>query len=337
MSSHKSLKDIRLSILDLVPISEGKSVSQAFEATVQLAKKAEELGFHRFWVAEHHNMPGIGSSATSVVIGHIANHTSKIRVGAGGIMLPNHSTLMIAEQFGTLEAMYPNRIDLGLGRAPGSDQATMRAVRRGLGTTGDEFPEQVEELRQYFEPERAPFPPLVRAYPGENQNVPIWLLGSSGFSAKLAAELGLPFAFASHFSPDFTLPALDIYRSQFQPSEILDEPYVMVGKNVIAANSLEEATYLATSQDQQFLSLIRGRPGRLQPPTNEEMRYHTIHEQAALEKRGDSTIIGDPSSVKEELELFLAETDADEIIINSTIYDEEARKKSLEIISEAAR
>ncbi|KGA96551.1 hypothetical protein AJ85_01270 [Alkalihalobacillus alcalophilus ATCC 27647 = CGMCC 1.3604] len=337
MESTKTLQDIRLSVLDLVPILEGKTVQEAFQSSVTLAQKAEQLGFHRFWVAEHHNMPGIGSSATSVVIGHIAGQTSKIRVGAGGIMLPNHSSLMVAEQFGTLDAIYPGRIDLGLGRAPGSDQQTMRAVRRGLSTTGDEFPEQLEELRQYFDPKRSPFPQTVRAYPGEGQNVPIWLLGSSGFSAKLAAELGLPFAFASHFSPEFTLPALDIYRSNFKPSDVLDKPYVMVGKNVIAAESNEEAEFLATSMEQQFLSLIRGRPSRLLPPNEDLTEYLTIHEQAALDKRGESTIAGDKEFVQKELQSFLTATDADEIIINSMIYDEVARLRSFEIIAEASK
>ncbi|WP_413381047.1 LLM class flavin-dependent oxidoreductase [Alkalihalobacillus sp. 1P02AB] len=337
MESTKTLQDIRLSVLDLVPILEGKTVQEAFQSSVTLAKKAEELGFHRFWVAEHHNMPGIGSSATSVVIGHIAGQTTSIRVGAGGIMLPNHSSLMVAEQFGTLDAIYPGRIDLGLGRAPGSDQQTMRAVRRGLGTTGDEFPDQLEELRQYFDPKRSPFPPAVRAYPGEGQNIPIWLLGSSGFSAKLAAELGLPFAFASHFSPEFTLPALDIYRSNFKPSDVLDKPYVMVGKNVIAAKTNEEAKFLATSMDQQFLSLIRGRPARLLPP-NEDLTDHlTIHERAALDKRGESTIAGDKEFIQKELQSFLTETDADEIIINSMIYDEDARLRSFKSIAEVSK
>ncbi|GAF64587.1 putative oxidoreductase [Bacillus sp. TS-2] len=330
----KSIKDIQYSVLDLVPILEGKNIEETFSNSVTLAQKAEQLGYNRYWVAEHHNMPGIGSSATSVVIGHLAHHTKSIRIGAGGIMLPNHSSLLIAEQFGTLEALHPGRIDLGLGRAPGSDQATMQAIRRSLHQNGDQFPEQVEELRTYFNPERSLYPPLVRAYPGEGQNIPIWLLGSSGFSAKLAGELGLPFAFASHFSPDYTLPALKIYRDHFEPSDVLDKPYVMVGMNVIAAETTEKANWLASSQEHQFLSLIRGKPARLIPATEQIDHHLSFQEQMALEKRSSSNIIGNKQVVEEGLISFLKETNADEIIISSMIYDINDRLKSYEMVAE---
>src|SRR5688572_8543312 len=244
-----------LSVLDLAPIAEGADAAQSFRNSLSLAQHAEGLGYKRFWLAEHHGMPGIASAATSVLIGYIAGGTKTIRVGAGGIMLPNHSPLVIAEQFGTLESLFPGRIDLGLGRAPGSDQATARALRRTLGTNGDDFPELLRELRGYFKTPRPGQP--VRAVPGAGLDVPIWLLGSSGFSARLAAELGLPFAFASHFAPDYLSHALDLYRENFKPSPSLAAPYVMIGVNVFAADTDDQAQRLFTSLQQQFLNLVR--------------------------------------------------------------------------------
>lgn len=259
---------VAFSVLDLASIVQGSTAAVSFRNTLDLARHAEKWGYHRFWLAEHHNMPGIASSATSVVIGHVAVSTSTIRVGSGGIMLPNHAPLVIAEQFGTLESLYPNRIDLGLGRAPGSDQAASRVLRRGLGAGGEDFPALLSELRAYFDPSIGTVNSIVRAIPGEGLSVPIWLLGSSGFSAQLAGQLGLPFAFASHFAPDYLMPALEIYRSNFRPSAALAKPYVMVGLNVTAADTEQAAKRLATSQQQAFLNMIRGRFGQLPPPVD---------------------------------------------------------------------
>ncbi|WP_058307979.1 LLM class flavin-dependent oxidoreductase [Gracilibacillus massiliensis] len=327
----KPFSNVKFSILDLAPVLAGKSASLSFQNSADLAQYGENLGYHRYWLAEHHNMPGIASSATSLVISHIASHTEKIRVGAGGIMLPNHAPLVIAEQFGTLDALYPDRIDLGLGRAPGSDQATAFALRRTLNSSPDDFPNQVEELESYFEGTAR-----VKAVPGNGANVPLWLLGSSDFSARLAAEKGLPFAFASHFSPDYTLPALRIYRERFTPSNQLSKPLAMVGVNIIAAESTEKAKWLATSQQQQFLSLIRGAPSELQPPIDDIDNEWSIYEKASVEKSVNSktTIIGDKDAVREKLAAFIEETEADEVIINSQIYDHEARKKSYQIVSD---
>ncbi|AKO93230.1 LLM class flavin-dependent oxidoreductase [Priestia filamentosa] len=326
----KILHDIKFSVLDLAPVNEGSTPADAFRNSLDLAQHAEKWGFNRYWVAEHHNMPGIASSATSVVIGYLAAGTKTIRLGSGGIMLPNHASLVIAEQFGTLESMYPGRIDLGLGRAPGSDQNTARALRRTLGTTGDEFPQQLEELRAYFS-ENSRF---VKAVPGQGLNIPIWLLGSSGFSARLSGRLGLPFAFASHFAPNYTLPALKTYRDHFTPSEHLQTPYVMVGVNVVAADTEEEAKRLATSQQQQFLSLIRGTPTQLKPPVDDMEQVWTPYEKSIIAEKLDSTIVGTKETVKARLEQFLADTDADEMIINSQIFDHKARLRSYEIIAE---
>ncbi|MCY8234594.1 LLM class flavin-dependent oxidoreductase [Priestia endophytica] len=326
----KTLHDIKFSVLDLAPVNEGSTPADAFRNSLDLAQHAEEWGFNRYWVAEHHNMPGIASSATSVVIGYLAGGTKTIRLGSGGIMLPNHASLVIAEQFGTLESMYPGRIDLGLGRAPGSDQNTARALRRTLGTTGDEFPQQLEELRAYFS-ENSRF---VKAIPGQGLNIPIWLLGSSGFSARLSGRLGLPFAFASHFAPNYTIPALKTYRDHFTPSEHLQTPYAMVGVNVVAADTEEEAKRLATSQQQQFLSLIRGTPTQLKPPVDDMEQVWTPYEKSIIAEKLDSTIVGTKETVKARLEQFLADTDADEMIINSQIFDHKARLRSYEIIAE---
>ncbi|GIN56258.1 LLM class flavin-dependent oxidoreductase [Lederbergia ruris] len=332
MSHIKYFQGIPLSVLDLAPITEGSNATQSFKNSVQLAQLTEKLGFNRYWLAEHHNMPGIASSATSVLIGHIAGATKRIRVGAGGIMLPNHATLVIAEQFGTLESLYPGRIDLGLGRAPGSDQATAYALRRTLQRGAEEFPLQVEELEAYFAGSSAA---RVRAIPGEGLNIPIWLLGSSGFSARLAAQKGLPFSFASHFSPDYTLPALQIYRENFQPSETLGKPYAMLGVNIIAADTDEKAQWLSTSQQQQFLSLARNEPTPLKPPIENMEEIWSPIEKAHIEKNLDSrsTIVGSPETIRRKLEAFIEETKADEVIINSQIFDQKDRLHSYEIVA----
>jgi luciferase family oxidoreductase group 1 len=332
----KQLSDIPLSVLDLAPIVVGGTPADAFRNSLDLARHVEKWGYHRYWLAEHHNMTGIASSATSVVIGYIAGGTSTIRVGSGGIMLPNHAPLVIAEQFGTLESLYPGRIDLGLGRAPGTDPVTARALRRDLGSHGENFPELVEELRFYLNPPVEPQNMPVRAIPGEGLNIPIWLLGSSGFSAQLAGQLGLPFAFASHFSPHHTLSALELYRSSFRPSDVLDAPYAMVCVNVIAADTDEEARWLATSMEQQFLNLLRGRPGQLNPPVENMDEIWNDYEKAAVKQQLRCTFTGSPESVKEQLQSFLDETQADEIMINAQIYDHQARLRSYEIVSQIA-
>jgi luciferase family oxidoreductase group 1 len=332
-----SLRDIRISILDLAPITVGGSPTESLRNTLDLAQHAEKWGYHRFWLAEHHNMPGIASSATSVVIGHVAGGTKTIRVGSGGIMLPNHAPLVIAEQFGTLESLYPGRIDLGLGRAPGTDQLTAYALRRERRSDGQDFPEQLAELRAYFDPSLASGGMPVRAIPGEGLNIPIWLLGSSGFSAQLAGQLGLPFAFASHFSPEYTIPALQLYRRTFRPSEVLDKPYAMVGVNVVAADSDERAEFLATSMQQTFLNLVRNKPTQLQPPVSNMDELWSAYEKSALEKQLGSSIVGGPAKVKMKLENFLAETEADEMIVNAMIYDHQERLRSFEIVSEIVK
>ncbi|WP_080872213.1 LLM class flavin-dependent oxidoreductase [Oceanobacillus timonensis] len=331
--SYKTFQNIPLSVLDLAPIIEEGDARQAFQESVRLAQHVEKLGFYRYWFAEHHNMKGISSSATSLLIGHIAGHTNSIRVGSGGIMLPNHATLVIAEQFGTLESLYPNRIDLGLGRAPGSDQATAFALRRTLQAGPEEFPMQVNELQDYFSTNPVS---RVKAIPGQGLEVPLWLLGSSDFSARLAAEKGLPFSFASHFAPAYTVPALNLYRDRFQPSEVLDKPYAMVGVNVIAADTDEEAEYLATSHQMQFLNLRKGKEMKLQPPVKNMDAVWTPAEKAAVQESLDpkTTIIGSKETVRKGLEAFRKETDADEIIITSQIYDVKARLYSYSIVGD---
>ncbi|PWA12039.1 LLM class flavin-dependent oxidoreductase [Pueribacillus theae] len=324
--------NVPLSVLDLSPILSGGTAADSFRNTLDLAQHAERLGYNRYWLAEHHNMPGIGSSATSVLIGYVAGGTSSIRVGSGGIMLPNHAPLVIAEQFGTLESLYPGRIDLGLGRAPGTDQMTMFALRRNHMSDGSDFPEQLAELRSYFERDDTGRR-RVRAFPGEGLNIPIWLLGSSGFSARLSAQLGLPFSFASHFAAENTMPALEIYRSHFEPSEVLENPYAMLGVNVIAADTDAEAERLSTSMQQQFLNLIRNTPMPLQPPVESMEGLYTEFEKAALQQRLNSSIVGGPEKVRKELTAFIERTKADELIINTQIYDHEARLRSYEILS----
>ncbi len=331
---NKPLHNISLSVLDLAPVIDGATPADAFKNTLDLARHTEKLGYKRFWLAEHHNMPGIASSATSVVIGYVAAGTEKIRVGAGGIMLPNHAPLVIAEQFGTLESMFPGRIDLGLGRAPGSDQLTAHAIRRGLGANGSDFPELVEELRSYLKP--ATNSSLeVRAYPGEGLNIPIWLLGSSGYSAQLAAQLGLPFAFASHFAPEYLIPAINLYRNNFRPSELLEKPYVMVGINVIAADTDEEAQRLATSHQQAFLGIIRGRRGKLKPPVKSMDELWNNEEKAIVTKTLSYSAVGNKEEIQSKLTMFLHETEADEFIVASQIYDHQSRLKSYEILADA--
>jgi luciferase family oxidoreductase group 1 len=330
----KTFSNLSLSVLDLVPIVDGGTAEQSFRNTLELARHAEQWGYKRYWLAEHHGMPGIASSATALVIGYVASGTKSIRVGSGGIMLPNHAPLMVAEQFGTLESLYPGRIDLGLGRAPGSDFPTTRALRRGLASSGDDFPELLDELRSYLKPVDESNASKVRAIPGEGLNIPIWLLGSSDFSAQLAASLGLPFAFASHFAPDFVLQAIDLYRTGFRPSEECDAPYVMIGLNVIAADSDEEAAWLATSMEQQFLNIIRGRPGRLQPPTENMDSRWTEPEKTIVRQQLRYSIIGGPKTVRNRLLHFQEETGADEFIIASHIYDHRARMRSYEILAE---
>jgi luciferase family oxidoreductase group 1 len=326
------LKDIPRSVLDLSPVVAGGTPGEALRDSLALARHVEKLGYHRYWVAEHHNMAGIASAATAVVIGHIAAGTDRIRVGSGGIMLANHAPLVIAEQFGTLESLFPGRIDLGLGRAPGGDQAAARALRRTLGTTGEDFPQLLEELRGYFKESRPGQP--VRAVPGEGLNIPIWLLSSSGFSAELAGVLGLPFAFAGQFSPQAMVASCDLYRRVFRPSGALLKPYVMVGVNVIAANTDEEAKRLATSHQQAFLNLIRGQPGRLPPPLESMDGHWSREEAAAVAGNLSASIVGGPETVRRGLEALLAKTGADEIIINAMIFDQVARIRSYEIVAD---
>ncbi|MGE6632291.1 LLM class flavin-dependent oxidoreductase [Bacillus sp. NPDC077027] len=326
------LQNTAYSVLNLSSVIEGGTIRDSFNNSMDLAKKAEKWGYTRYWLAEHHSMEGVASSATSVLIGYIAGCTEKIRVGSGGIMLPNHSSLVIAEQFGTLETLYPGRIDLGLGRAPGTDQLTARALRRN-NHNGEEFPEQLEELMQYLKP-TGQVKNKVRAVPGEGLDIPIWLLGSSGFSARLAGELGLPFAFASHFSPKNTIPALELYRQSFQPSDVLKEPYAMVGVTVFAADRAERAEYLATSHYQRFLSLIRNTPGKLKPPVENMDSLWSPYEKAMVDEQLSSTIIGDKETVKKGLETFIQSTQANEVMINSDTFDHEERMRSFEIIAE---
>ena len=331
----KNLADIPISVLDLVPIREGGTASQAFRNALDLAQHAESWGYRRYWVAEHHNIPGIASSATSVVIGHVASGTSTIRVGSGGIMLPNHAPLMIAEQFGTLETLFPGRIDLGLGRAPGGDQRTAQALRRTLNSNGDTFPRDLAELRSYLQP--AEPGQAVHAVPGEGLDIPIWLLGSSDFGARLAAQLGLPFAFASHFAPDYLFAALKIYRDNFQPSEALEKPHAMVGVNAFAADTDEEARRLFTSLQQAFLNLVRGHPGPLQPPVDTMDDRWNPAERAHIERMTRVSVVGSPETVREGLEAIVEATGADELMIASHIFDHQARLRSFEIVSEVRR
>ena len=324
---------IPFSVLDLSPVPRGATPGDSLRNSRDLARHAEALGFHRYWLAEHHNMTGIASAATSVVIGYIAEGTKTIRVGSGGIMLPNHAPLVIAEQFGTLASLYPGRIDLGLGRAPGTDQGTARALRRAMGPSDDRFPDDVQELQMFLGPQLAG--QTVRAVPGMDTNVPIWLLGSSLFSAQLAAHLGLPFAFASHFAPDMMMKALEIYRHMFRPSDVLDKPYAMLGINVVAADTDEEARKLFTSQQQAFWNLRRGAPGLLPPPVNSMEGVWTPMEKAQVDHALSCAVVGSPDTVRDGLEAFIERTGADELIITAQIFDHAARKRSYELVAGA--
>jgi luciferase family oxidoreductase group 1 len=322
-----------ISVLDLAPVPQGSTPADALRNSLQLAQTAEELGYRRYWVAEHHNMKGIASAATSVVIGHIAGGTSTIRVGAGGIMLPNHAPLVIAEQFGTLASLYPGRIDLGLGRAPGTDQLTARALRRTLNGSADNFPNDVVELQHYLQ--EAKEGQAVVATPGAGTNVPLWILGSSTFGAQLAAALGLPYAFASHFAPQDMMDAIAIYRERFKPSAQLAEPYVMLGYNVFAAESEEEAVYLRSSALQAMLQLRRGIPIQLPPPVAGFEETLTGPELAMLEMITSCSAVGAVDSVAEQMASFLARTGADELMCVGSIYDHEKRLESFRLAAAA--
>lgn len=318
---------IPLSVLDLAPVLEGGSVAQTLKNSLDLAKRVEALGYKRFWLAEHHNMPSVASSATSVLIGYIAGGTTKIRVGSGGIMLPNHAPLMVAERFGTLATLYPGRIDLGLGRAPGTDQVTARALNRDP-RAALEFPKNVQELMLYFSEENSTGP--VRAIPGEGLDIPMWILGSSTDSAYLAAAMGLPYAFASHFAPAQLYAALDIYRENFQPSPYLDAPHTLACVNVVAADTDEEADFLSLSFKRLFLGIITGKRGLLQPP-HESMRLNEI-EEAALAQMTAYSFIGGPQKIRKEITAFLNHTGVDELMVVTYVYDHQARVKSYEIL-----
>lgn len=327
-----NLSTVAFSMLDLVPVCVDDSIEQALRNSLNLAQHLEALGFTRFWLAEHHNMQGIASSATAVLVGYIAAGTTKIRVGSGGVMLPNHAPLVVAENFGTLATLYPNRIDLGLGRAPGTDQVTMRALRRDR-MDGEDFPHQVAELRAYLEPSTPD--QRVVATPGAGTLVPVWLLGSSLYSAQLAAQLGLPYAFASHFAPRLMHEAIHIYRSQFQPSSVLKEPYLCLGVPLIGAPTDEEAQFLATTSKQRILALMRGQSLELRPPVpNEELESQwSPAEKAAVEAFLQVAVIGSPETVKEKLEKLLADTDADELMFVCDSYEHEHRLRTFNIVS----
>jgi len=320
---------IPFSILDLAPVPAGSTISDSFASSKALAQHAEALGYHRYWLAEHHNMPGIASAATSLLISHLAAATSRIRLGAGGIMLPNHSPLVIAEQFGTLATLYPNRIDLGLGRAPGSDQLTARALRRNRIETEDQFPADVLELQQYFGPVRPG--QQVQAVPGQNLNVPLWILGSSLYGAQLAAQLGLPFAFASHFAPTMMAQAAALYRREFKPSAQLDAPYLMLALNVFAAETSAEAHYLFTTPQQQFVNLVRGVPGLLPAPVDNMDTIWQPHEKAYVDKALSCSVIGNPAEVKQGIQQFIDQYQPNELMLAAMIHDPKARQKSYEI------
>jgi luciferase family oxidoreductase group 1 len=320
-----------LSVLDLAHVPEGSTPSDALRNTLDLAQHAERWGYNRYWLAEHHNMVGIASAATSVVIAHVAGGTKTMRVGAGGIMLPNHSPLVIAEQFGTLDALFPGRIDLGVGRAPGTDQRTLRALRRDP-SAADTFPQDVLELQALLGPAQPD--QAIQAVPGTDSNVPIWILGSSLFGAQLAAMLGLPYAFASHFAPGALMQALQVYRERFQPSAQLNRPYAMVGANVIAADTDEEARHLFTSPQQSFTNLFRGARGKLQPPIDDIESYWSPHEKAQAMNMLSCSFVGSPDTVREGLEGFIRQTGADEVMVASAIYDHGKRLRSYEILSD---
>lgn len=325
---------LNYSVLDLAPVCVGSTPAETFRRSADLAQHAEALGYRRYWLAEHHNMPGIASSATSVVIGHIASHTKTIRVGAGGIMLPNHSPLVIAEQFGTLAALFPNRIDLGLGRAPGSDMRTARALRQDIHSA-ENFPQDVAELQAFLGDNESI--QGIRAVPGQGTKVPLWILGSSLFGAQLAAVLGLPFGFASHFAPDALSQAAALYRDNFQPSEQLQKPYIMLGVNIIAADTKDEAVKIFTSLQQQFVNLFRGAPGQLQPPIESIQSYCSPAELAGVSRALMYTFCGSEKTITEQLLAFVAQYKPDELMIGGQIFDHQARRDSFEIAARICR
>ena len=323
---------IPFSVLDLSPIAAGSTPADALRNSLDLARHAEAWGYRRYWLAEHHNMPGIASAATSVVMGYVAGGTNTIRIGSGGIMLPNHSPLVIAEQFGTLESLYPGRIDLGLGRAPGTDMATARALRRDSGGSADNFPQDVQELQSYLEPVQPG--QKTRAVPGAGTRVPIWLLGSSLFSAQLAAALGLPFAFASHFAPDNLLQAFDLYRGLFKPSRQLERPYAMMGVNVFAADTDREAQHHFTSVQQSFVNLRRGEPGPVPPPIDDINDYASPFEKAQVDHALAYSAVGSARTVEEILRSIVSEARPDELIVTGHFYEHAARLRSFEIAAQ---
>jgi len=331
MERNMNTKKIPLSVLDLIPVGEGFTIAQAIENSTKLAQAVEAFGYSRYWVAEHHNFSGIASAATSVVLSYIGAKTKTIRIGSGGIMLPNHAPLVIAEQFGTLESLYPHRIDLGLGRAPGTDRQTMLALRRDINNDGSDFPMMLEQL-QYFLSDRAGTKG-IKAVPGYGLDIPIWLLGSSTFSAQLAAEKGLPFAFASHFAPDAMEDAIRLYHANFKPSSSLKEPYIIICINVVCAETTEKAQYLATTELQKFLHLQRGDNSPLCKPTHDMSRLWEPWEEKNIRRKTRESIWGTPAFVKEKLESLIERTGANEVMINSMIHNPEERIKSYELIS----
>lgn len=326
---------VTFSVLDLAPILPGSTAAQSFRNTLDLAQRAEAFGYTRYWLAEHHNIPGIASAATAVVIGHVAGGTKGIRVGSGGIMLPNHAPLVIAEQFGTLESLYPDRIDLGIGRAPGGDGRTARALRKHMGATADTFPQDLMELMAYLGPAKSG--QAVHAIPGEGLNVPIYLLGSSDFSAQLASELGLPFAFASHFAPDYLTVALELYRTNFKPSELHAKPHVMVGVNISVADTDAEARRQFTSIQQAFLNLIRGTPSQLPTPIESMEGRWNPAERAQVDRMTAVSLVGSPSTVRRQLEALSEVTCADEFICTAQLHDHAARVRSFELMADVFR
>jgi luciferase family oxidoreductase group 1 len=333
-SSQAISQSLPISVLDLIPSRAGEPASSAIARSVELARHVEQLGYKRYWVAEHHSIQGLVCSATPLLIGHIAAATKKIRVGSGGVMLPNHAPLVVAEQFGTLESLYPGRIDLGLGRAPGGDFQTMRALRRGLSQGGDDFPALLEELRTYLGPERPG--QIVKAIPGQSSKVPITLLGSSGFSAQLAAALGLPFAFAAHFAPDALYEAAQLYRERFQPSEVLQKPYLLIAAQVIAAETDAAARRLLTTPQQRFLRLIRGEPVELLPPVDSMEPLWNDGERSTVESRLRAAIVGSDTTVQAGLERLVSDTHANEVIIATDTYEPSDRIDSYERVARIA-
>ena len=330
-----SRRELAYSVLDLSPVVAGGTAADALRNSLDLARHAEAWGYRRYWLAEHHGIPGVASAATAVVIGHVAGGTSRIRVGSGGVMLPNHAPLVIAEQFGTLESLYPGRIDLGVGRAPGGDHRTSRALRRNLAGGADTVPEDLRELMAYFR--GGGDGSGVRAVPGAGLAVPVYLLGSSDFSARLAGELGLPFAFASHFAPRYLHVALELYRAHFKPSDQLDRPYVMIGVNVFAADTDDEARRLLTSLQQAFLNLVRGAPREVPPPVDTMEGRWSEPEREYVEAMSRVSAVGSPETVRHALEGLLAETGADEFIATAQVFDHTARLRSFELVAEVFR